>query len=426
MTTARLNMPFVLPSQAQKHVTVNSALTMIDATVQLNAISNTVTSPPATPTNGETYIVPTGATGDWLNQDDAIAIFDDTAWVFMQPLDGWTCYLQNTDQLYRYLSGWAPVPHPETLDELGINGKADAYNRFLVQSEGVVFTNVGAHQRTTFNKNSPADDAALSFQTNFIPRALTGLLGSDDYSIKVTSDGTNYFNGASFESTSGAVALGEVPDHSASVTIRDSSAPSLGLMTESQDDVTLGFYDAADAANQNCEMVWSAANNDLSVRTNNTPAVQIAANGTVSLPQTPILSYSRDQELVWGTSLTEKVSFQHQRILQGNISINGALDEITIAETGMYLATLRLTVRNGTTGSSDHIKFDLRQNGSNIIPAQSNIFCPNQTSTASTKTAYGITLPIIAAAGDTFEAWVISINSPITLTGASIDLVKIA
>lgn len=426
MTTARLNIPFVLPSQAQKHVTVNTALTMIDARVQLSAISHSITTPPTAPADGDTYLVPTGATGDWVGQDDAIAVFDKSAWTFVTPAEGWICYVTDTDRPYRYLSGWAPLPSADSLDQLGINGTADGYNRLLAQSEGVVFTHVGAHQRTTLNKFSPPDDAALSFQTDFTPHALTGLLGNDDYTVKVSGDGANFHQGFSIEKDTGTVSLGAVTNHSGSVTIHDAATPSLRLLTDGSDDVTLGFYNAGAPLTQKCEMAWSAATNGFSLSTNGTPALHISDNGTVSAPQTPTLSFSRNTDLAWGANTSEKIAFQSQRILQGNITINSAKDQIITPEAGTYLVSLRLTLINDLTASRDTWILELNQNGSNVIPAGSNLFCPNQPTIDLVKTPYTLTLPVTAAAGDTFEVWVSSINSDATLTGASIDFVKLA
>ena len=46
-TSSNLKLPFILPSQAQKHVTHNEALQILDALVQLTAISSSRSVPPA-------------------------------------------------------------------------------------------------------------------------------------------------------------------------------------------------------------------------------------------------------------------------------------------------------------------------------------------------------------------------------------------
>ena len=60
--SARLGLPYLAAGQMQKHVTLNEALTRLDALVQTAAISRTVSDQPATPADGALYILPAGAT----------------------------------------------------------------------------------------------------------------------------------------------------------------------------------------------------------------------------------------------------------------------------------------------------------------------------------------------------------------------------
>ncbi len=87
--TLQLGLPLVQPSQAQKHVTVNEALARIDALAHLRVVSDVQTSPPASPADGEAYIVPTGATDDWAGAEGQIALFANGGWIFIAPQAGW-------------------------------------------------------------------------------------------------------------------------------------------------------------------------------------------------------------------------------------------------------------------------------------------------------------------------------------------------
>ena len=62
-TTENLNLPYILPAQAQKHVTHNEAIRALDALLHLAVLSRSATAPPASPVAGVRYIVPSGATG---------------------------------------------------------------------------------------------------------------------------------------------------------------------------------------------------------------------------------------------------------------------------------------------------------------------------------------------------------------------------
>jgi len=69
-----LSLPYLAPAQAQKHVTHNEALGLLDAVVQLAVQSRSQTEPPADPAPGARYIVPPGATGAWSGQEGMLAL----------------------------------------------------------------------------------------------------------------------------------------------------------------------------------------------------------------------------------------------------------------------------------------------------------------------------------------------------------------
>jgi hypothetical protein len=70
-----------------------------------SAINFTTTTPPPTPSDGDMYIVATGATGAWASHDGQIAVWAAGAWYFIVPKNGYLCYDESTDTLQRYLSG---------------------------------------------------------------------------------------------------------------------------------------------------------------------------------------------------------------------------------------------------------------------------------------------------------------------------------
>ena len=76
-----------------------------------------------------------------------------------------------------------------------------------VNAPAVLFNHAGAGIEATVNKDAPANDAAVAFKTGFSARALFGLLGSDDFSVKVSPDGTAYHDALKIDRTSGQVEL---------------------------------------------------------------------------------------------------------------------------------------------------------------------------------------------------------------------------
>ena len=78
---------------------------------------------------------------------------------------------------------------------LGLGGAtADATNRLSINTPAVLLNNAGTSIDMTFNKNAAANDATLSFKSGFSSRAIIGLPGSDDFTLKVSPDGTSFFN----------------------------------------------------------------------------------------------------------------------------------------------------------------------------------------------------------------------------------------
>lgn len=100
-TTTHLGITLVEQSQAQKEVTVNAALTRIDAVLNNGAKSRTTNTPPGSPAGGDLYIVGSAPTGGWSGQAYQMAYFDQ-AWKFIAPGEGMTLWVNDESKLYSY------------------------------------------------------------------------------------------------------------------------------------------------------------------------------------------------------------------------------------------------------------------------------------------------------------------------------------
>lgn len=94
--TANLELPLLQAAQAQKHVTVNEALALLDAAAQLRLQSISVQEPPVGVTDGMAYFVPTGASGEWALQHGKLAVQSNGGWVFVTPRTGWRAWIVDT------------------------------------------------------------------------------------------------------------------------------------------------------------------------------------------------------------------------------------------------------------------------------------------------------------------------------------------
>jgi hypothetical protein len=92
---------------------------MLDSLVQASAISATLTTPPASPADGATYIVPTGATGDWSGQATHIARWSaksPAAWDFVTPLEGWWVWVNSANDFFHFRTGTGWTAWRNTID----------------------------------------------------------------------------------------------------------------------------------------------------------------------------------------------------------------------------------------------------------------------------------------------------------------------
>lgn len=87
-STPRLSLPVIEAAQAQKHVTHNEALTLLDALTQLAVESRALTAPPGSPADGACYIPAASATGAWSGWDGQIAQYSGGGWIRIVPVSG--------------------------------------------------------------------------------------------------------------------------------------------------------------------------------------------------------------------------------------------------------------------------------------------------------------------------------------------------
>ncbi len=353
-TTTHLGLPFILAAQAQKHVTHNEALRLLDAMVQLSVLDRTRTTPPASPAEGDRHLVAAGATGLWAGWDLDIAFWVDGAWIRLVPRTGWLTWVaaeglilvwtgsawtvpgeprEVSDAVFSLINDADPTKKatlslaaisagttrsytlPNTSSELailagtqtftgnktfsgtltasgatatigtsngtatyglgtgvttsgttktlnlgtgGVSGSttvvnigsstagaggttvvntptvtfantvtqvgmpqanltaqmlglggasADSTNRLSVNTPAVLLNHAGAGIEASVNKAAVGNDAAFAFKTGFSARALVGLLGNDDFSFKVSPDGSAFFDAIRIDRTNGQVEL---------------------------------------------------------------------------------------------------------------------------------------------------------------------------------------------------------------------------
>lgn len=219
-----LNLPYIMPSQAQKHVTHNEAIKQLDAIVQLAVISSAQNTPPTAQQEHDRYIIANNPTGEWAQYEHNVAIFQDGAWQFLLPKAGWRAWV-NADNILIVWNGtaWitASVHDHQNLPNVGINSSADNTNRFAVRAPASLFNHEGADHQVKINKYAPSDTASLLFQSNFTGHAEMGLTGDNDFHIKISDDGQNWRNALHINAQSGLMSSAAL--RSGTVTVNDDS-----------------------------------------------------------------------------------------------------------------------------------------------------------------------------------------------------------
>jgi hypothetical protein len=99
-----------------------------------------------------------------------------------------------------------------TAQLLGLGGAtADSFNRLSMNTPAVLLNNAGSGIEVTVNKAAAGNDAAFAFKTGFSARALIGLLGNDNFSFKVSPNGSAFFDAIVVDRTNGQVELPHRP-----------------------------------------------------------------------------------------------------------------------------------------------------------------------------------------------------------------------
>ncbi len=194
--SARLSLPFLMPAQAQKHITHNEALEQLDLVVQLAVLEFDALNPPLVPVDGQIWALGAAPTGDWAGQGGRLAAWRAGAWVFVTPAAGWQAAMGNVLRLFDGTAWVAPAMAPlQNLQQVGINASADAINRLSIAAPATLLTHEGAGHQVKVNKASASDTASLLFQTGFSGRAEMGIAGQDDFALKVSANGTDWHDG---------------------------------------------------------------------------------------------------------------------------------------------------------------------------------------------------------------------------------------
>jgi hypothetical protein len=114
--TPRFALPAIEAAQAQKHVTHNEALVLIDALTHLAVESRTLNAAPVSPAEGACFIPAPDAGGPWSGWVGQIALYSGGGWIRIVPVPGTKAWVKDErltvtheDGIWR--DGIALTPH---------------------------------------------------------------------------------------------------------------------------------------------------------------------------------------------------------------------------------------------------------------------------------------------------------------------------
>lgn len=219
--TPYLGLPLIEAAQAQKHVTHNEALALLDLLVQLTVESRALTAPPATPEDGNRCIVKATATGAFAGKENQIAQYSGSGWVFHPPRIGWLAFVADEGVLLAWdgsawvsaVSSSGDISSLQDLTLLGVGTTADSTNPFSAKLNNALWVakTVGeggdGTLRYKLSKESAPKTLSFLFQDNFSGRAEIGLTGDDDFHFKVSPDGSTWIDALIIDKSTGSANL---------------------------------------------------------------------------------------------------------------------------------------------------------------------------------------------------------------------------
>jgi hypothetical protein len=222
--TANLALPYIEAAQAQKHVTHNEALRLLDTLVQLAVLDRDLNAPPGSPGEGQRWIVKASPspTGAWAGHGNHVAAWQDGGWIFSTPKAGWLAFVVDEGVLLAWSgTAWAAaldvmggITTLQNLALLGIGTTADTTNPLSAKLNNALWTaktvaeGGDGHLRYKMSKESAAKTLSLLMQDNFSGRAEVGLTGDDNLHVKVSADGSTWRDAVTIDKSTAKLTLG--------------------------------------------------------------------------------------------------------------------------------------------------------------------------------------------------------------------------
>ena len=177
--TPRLALPAIEAAQAQKHVTHNEALVLLDALTQLTVESRAFTAPPGAPAEGACYLPAAGASGAWSGWDGQIAVYSG-GWLRIEPVAGLKAWVRAERLTLTYEDGvWR--------DGIALTAHG---GRVTLRAKEEELTLSGAYTETIDAAFIPDRAIVLGVAA----RTTATITGATSYGVGISSEATKFGN----------------------------------------------------------------------------------------------------------------------------------------------------------------------------------------------------------------------------------------
>lgn len=203
-----LGIPYVEQGQSQKEVTMNEAITILDAVLGGGVLDKDLSTPPGSPVAGSRYIIGPSPTGAWAGKATQIAYYFSGGWRFIIPGNSFFVWVADEGLMYSFNgTAWVIASVSSGGTMFGINTTPDTTNRLSVNSDAVLLNHNGTSMQCKVNKNAIGNSASFLFQTGFSGRAEFGTLGDDNFTLKMSPDGSAFLDVLKMMAATGRVAF---------------------------------------------------------------------------------------------------------------------------------------------------------------------------------------------------------------------------